>query len=161
MKTRIRFFVAVVLLAPPVLAVEALSFGPATANARKFAHAAEEISAGHVAHPGGKLILEYRALGVGSWDGAARVDLTDDTGRVVAGVCSYNYTTRGGLFTEVVFADGRVSRVPADAGRQAFDLPAGRYTLTGRRATHPRLPECDLPGGPIPHAVNLEVSVIR
>ena len=161
MNTRFRSFVAVILLCPPVLAVEALSFGPATANAGRFAQAPEEISAGHVEHAGGSLVLEYRALGVGSWDGVARVDLTDDAGRVVASVCSHNYTTRGGLFTEVVFSDGHVSRVSADEGRQAFELPAGRYALTGRRATYPRLPECDIPGGPIPQAVNLEVLVIR
>ncbi len=157
MKTILFSLAAAAVLSIPTFAAEPILLGPATANAHRFADWPEEVSAGVVDHPGGLLVLEYKATAQGPWNGRAQINLRDASGRFAAGLRSAYRAQCGGLVTELVTPAG--AEPLADRTRIEINLPAGRYTLSACRATCPQLPENDAVGGPVGHAINLEAAV--
>ncbi len=158
MKNLLLSLAAAAAFSLPAFAADPIRLGPAAANNHRFADWPEEISAGVVDHPGGPLVLDYKVLAQGPWNGRAQVNLRDAGGRFAAGLrCAYR-TNCGSLVTELV-TPGSVQPLAADRTRVEIALPAGRYTLTACRATCPQLPESDVVGGPVGHAINLEANV--
>ncbi len=158
MKNLLLSLAAAAALSLPALAADPIVLGPAAANNHRFADWPEEVSAGAVEHPGGPLVLEYKVAAQGPWNGRAQVNLRDAAGRVAAGLrCAYRVQC-GSLVTELVTAAG-IQSLAADRTRVEIDLPAGRYALSACRATCPQLPESDVVGGPVGHAINLEATV--
>lgn len=158
MKKYALLLAAAAALALSAAAAEPLRLGPAQANAHKFADWPEETSAGTIDHAGGALVFEYSISAAGAWNGRAQVNLRDADGRAVAGLRSRYRADIGKLETESVVG-GRIERLAAPSGRCEIELPAGRYLLTGCRATCPKLVEDDVVGSPVAHAINLEVAV--
>ncbi len=158
MKSILLSLAAAAALSLPAFAAEPIRLGPAPANHHRFADWPEEVAAGVVDHPGGLLVLEYKVTAQGPWNGRAQVNLRDASGRFAAGLrCAYR-TNCGSLTTELVTA-GSIQPLAADRTRVEIELPTGRYTLTACRATCPQLPEGDVVGGPVGHAINLEATV--
>ncbi len=158
MKSILLSLAAAAALSLPAVAAEPIRLGPAVANQHHFADWPEEVSAGVVDHPGGPLVLDYKITAQGPWNGRAQVNLRDTAGRFAASLrCAYR-TNCGSIVTELVTAGG-AQPLPADRTRVEVELPAGRYTLSACRATCPQLPESDVVGGPVGHAINLEATV--
>ncbi|HQF37522.1 MAG TPA: hypothetical protein PK322_00225 [Opitutaceae bacterium] len=158
MNTCILALAASAALATAAFAAGTIDLGPAQANYRKFADWPEEIAAGYVDHPGGRVVVEYRVSAAGDWNGRAQVTLRDGAGHVVASLRSRYLASGGTLVTESAAGD-RAQRLPTNDGVCEFVLPAGRYALTGCRATCPQLPENDAVGAPVAQAINLRASI--
>jgi hypothetical protein len=158
MKKLLVSLAACAALSSATYAADPIRLGPAQANNHKFADWPEEVSAGFIEHAGGTVALAYAVSASGEWNGRAQVTLRDAAGHAVAGLRGFYDASNGSLTVEALDANS-ARPLAAREGLVKLELPAGRYSFTGCRATCPLLPENDVVGGPVSQAITLEATV--